>query len=316
MNIPDIPDDIANPVHHQPDNAAHPDLLGDGQHHPSADLLGDGQHHPSPDLLGDGQHHPSADLLGDGQHHPSADLLGDGQHHPSPDLLGDGQHHPSPDLLGDGQHHPSPDLLGDGQPHPASPYDLADVSGPLADNIPGTNIRLDPGDIPPRQSHVVIDQEGKQVTVIPEVTIYGQPQSTGAGASFASPDDAARAALAEIDTKSVDDNVEYAGNIYQNKDGSYSFSGPVTLGSNSESDPRHSPIPAGATRVATYHSHAGGFHPSDEFFSGTDKWKAIGAKNSSYLVTPMGQLLKYTPPDLLPSSQQQAYPGGLVTRVD
>ncbi len=86
METPQLPDDIANPSHHQvPDNVAHPGLLGDGQH-PTADLLGDGQQ-PSSDLLGDGST-PDLDLLGDGAS-PDLDLLDDGAS-PGADLLDGG----------------------------------------------------------------------------------------------------------------------------------------------------------------------------------------------------------------------------------
>ena len=348
-----VPDDAAHPhpdllsdgQHAQvPDDAAHPhpDLLSEGQQ-PSSDLLGDGTA-PDLDLLGDGTA-PDLDLLGDGTA-PDLDLLGDGTA-PDLDLLGDGTA-PDLDLLGDGTA-PDLDLLGDGTAPDldllgdgtapdldllgdgtAPDLDLldddslldddpADESGPLARNIPGTSVPLDPGDLPPDESHVIIDKDGNRVTVLPEITIHGIPpgRPSDVGSSFTSQDAAAIAALAEIDTASTDKNAEYAGNIYRNADGTYSFSRPVSSGSSITSDPRNSPVPAGAIIVGTYHSHAGEFRASDEFFSGPwdDKGKAELGKKLSYLVTPRGQLLKYTPPSLLPTSLQQTFPSGRVTKL-
>jgi len=187
----------------------------------------------------------------------------------------------------------------------------------LQRNVPGTTIPLDPGDIPPEESRRIIDQDGKPVTVLPGITIFGHPDGTPSrvGERFDTPEAAARAALIEADLPSFEGNVEYAGRIYRTSGGGYSFSAPATLGSNRESDPRLSPIPAGATVVGTYHTHAAGFLTSDEVFSPGDKLKATMARQESYLHTPSGQLFKYTPVDLLPKAQQGPFPQGRVTRL-
>ena len=192
---------------------------------------------------------------------------------------------------------------------------LASNADRLRDNIPGTNVKVDVGDIPPDKAHETVDKDGGRVTVIPEITIYGDLGRSGVGTPFESADWAAHAALAEIATKSVDKNVEYAGNVYQNRDGSYSFSKPVTLGHNWDSQPNDSPIPANAKRVATYHSHAGGFNASDEFFSPSDKLRSLVGGEQAYLITPRGQMFKYTPPTLLTTDKRERYPAGRVTRL-
>jgi hypothetical protein len=151
-------------------------------------------------------------------------------------------------------------------------------------------------------------------TTIGEVQIFGKPSGyrSRVGKPFPSMDQAARVALEEIAEVSVDDNVELAGNIYQLADGSFSFSTPVR-GTNIDSDPGKSPVPQGTRIVATFHSHAGQFLPTDELFSPGDKWKATLGKKVAYLVTPTGHLFKFVPFDLLSASQKTQFPGGMLT---
>ncbi len=151
----------------------------------------------------------------------------------------------------------------------------------LSRDIPGSKVELMPGDLPPQESHVMVDPDGKPVFVLPEITIHGRPEMSAdggappshAGEPYLDAAAAARAALGEIDEPSVDADVEYAGNIYRNPDGTFSFSPPVP-GDRLTSRAEDSKVPPGATVVATYHSHAGEFAPSDEYFSANDKFKA------------------------------------------
>jgi hypothetical protein len=120
----------------------------------------------------------------------------------------------------------------------------------------------------------------------------------------------------------MDNNVEYAGNIYRNPDGSYGFSAPATRGSPNFSDPSDSLVPEGAVIVGTYHSHAAGdphtagTGPSDELFSDeNDKMKAALSHKDSYLLTPQGNLYKYTPVDNLPPGEQERFRRGKVTAL-
>jgi hypothetical protein len=74
-------------------------------------------------------------------------------------------------------------------------------------------------------------------------------------------------------------------------------------------------VPPGAVVVGTYHSHGAGFNESDELFSPRDKLKAAMANQPSYLLTPMGNLYKYTPVFLLPPAERAQFPQGRVTRM-
>ena len=152
--------------------------------------------------------------------------------------------------------------------------------------------------------------------VLPEITIYGFPEGyqSRSGQPFRTDDAAAESALAEISQTSVEQNIEYAGNIYRRSDGRFSFS-PAVPGSNIDSDPSASPVPAGAKIVGTYHSHAGGFAPTDELFSPTDQLKATMGRKVSYLMTPLGNQYKYVPEGMLPQHLRAAFPTGRVTRL-
>jgi hypothetical protein len=199
---------------------------------------------------------------------------------------------------------------------------LAGDSIPLGDlghRYPGRGLEwpVDVGDIQPDVPDI-IEQDGKTVWVMPEITIDGRPSDislpSAAGTAFTSPESAALSALSEIDTVSTDGNIEYAGKAYENPDGSYSFTS-AAPGTSGTSNPAASPVPAGATVVGSYHSHAGEFNASDEFFSEQDKDQARNRHQFSYLVTPRGQRFQYTPVNMLPPSAQESYPDGRVTRL-
>jgi hypothetical protein len=173
-----------------------------------------------------------------------------------------------------------------------------------------------PGDIPPQQPHWEYRPDGSRVLVMPEQTIYGDNGGPSrVGDPFPTRDAAASAALREIYSYTMDENAEYAGRIYRNPDGTYSFSTPVSDGSDRSSSPENSPVPPGSIVVGTYHSHGAGFNPSDELFSPQDKLKATMSQQPSYLLTPMGGIFKYTPVTLLPPAEQVMYPQGRVTRL-
>jgi hypothetical protein len=177
---------------------------------------------------------------------------------------------------------------------------------------------LRPGDIPPEAPRWEYRPDGSRVLVMPEQTIYGGSGPSRAGQPFASPDQAAIAALKEIYKPSMDTGYEWAGNIYRNPDGTYSFSPPVTSRSPDESYPHQSPVPRGAEVVGTFHSHGGGSldgYETDELFSPDDKLKATLTHDPMYLLTPRGNLFRYTPADLLPPADQVRFPYGRVSRL-
>jgi hypothetical protein len=72
---------------------------------------------------------------------------------------------------------------------------------------------------------------------------------------YATPDEAARAALTLANPRSVADNLEYGGNIYFDPaTGLYGFTG-RGQGSDRAYDPSQNPVPAGCTEVGVYHCH-------------------------------------------------------------
>ena len=132
-----------------------------------------------------------------------------------------------------------------------------------------------------------------------------EPKQTRAGALFSTADVAAIAALDEILSVSVANNWEYAGRV-RKMGGGYVYTKPKTLKKDADSDA--GPIAAG--NVGSYHTHAGGFYDTDEDFSPQDKLKATLAREYSYLGTPRGRILRFTPIDLLSQAEQKQYPMG------
>jgi uncharacterized Zn-binding protein involved in type VI secretion len=136
------------------------------------------------------------------------------------------------------------------------------------------------------------------------------PASNG---PFASPDEAARAALNKANPQSITDNTEYSGLIYRGTDGKYYFSGPAK-GTDQGANPlRDAPAPAGTTVAADYHTH-GDYStldpvthaavrtndPSkDQFnsdnFSRQDKIDNVRQGYPGYLGTPSGTYRKFDP---------------------
>jgi hypothetical protein len=143
--------------------------------------------------------------------------------------------------------------------------------------------------------------------------------AAGAGAGqnangpFASPDEAARAALNKANPQSITDNTEYSGLIYQGQDGKYYFSGPAK-GTDQGANPlRDAPAPAGTTVVADYHTH-GDYSTADpktgaavrtndpskdqfnsDNFSRQDKIDNVKQGYPGYLGTPSGTYRKFDP---------------------
>jgi hypothetical protein len=177
---------------------------------------------------------------------------------------------------------------------------------------------LKPGDIPPEPARWEYRPDGSRVLVMPEMTIYGGTGPSRAGQPFNTQDEAASAALKEIYGPSMRTGYEWTGNIYRNPDNTFSFSPPVTSRSPDESYPNQSPVPAGREIVATFHSHGGGSldgFETDEIFSPDDKLKATLSKDPMYLLTPRGNLFRYTPADLLSPADQARFPYGRVGRI-
>ena len=129
---------------------------------------------------------------------------------------------------------------------------------------------------------------------------------------FATAEEAARAALAEANRLSIRDNREYGGRVYENPDGTFSFT-PPQQGGLDTFDLSSVTVPPDATTVADYHTHGDytyddGERTSDpskddydsEHFSPQDRNSSANMARGnpnyrSYLGTPSGALREYNP---------------------
>lgn len=152
-----------------------------------------------------------------------------------------------------------------------------------------------------------------------------KPQSR-AGLPFKTADEAAFAAIDEINPSSIKEGVEFAGRIYfipQKK--VYCFFRPNRgdAFTSSAGAPVKRVDVGGkiidAQNVGTYHTHAGlsdsVWMPDQEQWSSEifspiqDLLIAMGAKEYSWLGTPFQRILKFTPPALLPVGDPEKYKG-------
>lgn len=113
------------------------------------------------------------------------------------------------------------------------------------------------------------------------------------GDKYPTQDAAAKDALNDIYGPSVKKDREYGGYIYQNKDGTYSY----TKAKKGEQHGISDLGPKPSTATADYHSHGAESGPAydDENFSPTDKKDNRNTGLDGYLVTPSGQMKKYDP---------------------
>jgi Domain of unknown function (DUF4329) len=128
-----------------------------------------------------------------------------------------------------------------------------------------------------------------------------------AGTIFRTADAAAIAAIEDINATSIAQNFEYAGRILTRSSG-FTFTPPQTLKLRDDSYAGQKTPDS----IGTYHTHSGEFEPTDEIFSINDKGKATLGKEYSYLGTPRGRILKYTPVDLLDGFDEMFNSSGLV----
>jgi hypothetical protein len=128
-----------------------------------------------------------------------------------------------------------------------------------------------------------------------------------AGVPFPDPDAAAIAAIDEINSTSIMRNVEFAGRILKTSS-AFTFTQAQTLNQRDDSDPGLKV----AGSIGSYHTHSGEFERTDEQFSPMDLLKATMGKELSYVGTPRGRILKFTPVNLLSGFDQSFNPTGLV----
>jgi hypothetical protein len=137
------------------------------------------------------------------------------------------------------------------------------------------------------------------------------PSGSRAGqAAFPSADEAAIAALSEF--RSISDALhrEFSGSVFR-RGVVFGFSAPEA-GGRTDSNP-NVPVPAGTTRVGSYHTHPDG-EQNAENFSLEDTVICRGQGVVFYLGTPAGKVKKLTPPALLSPAERARFP--LVGRQD
>lgn len=114
------------------------------------------------------------------------------------------------------------------------------------------------------------------------------------GDKFKVSDAAGIAAIRDINPRSIREGVEYAGRIYRNKDGTYSYTSP-RKGTKAASDPGQC-LP-GTKNAGPYHTHGSDSHGAyrDYVFSNPDMDLSDKEGVPSYLGMPDGTIGKYTP---------------------
>lgn len=119
--------------------------------------------------------------------------------------------------------------------------------------------------------------------------------SNGDGvARYATQNEAAFNAMARINPRSVQENVEYGGSVYGNPDGTFSHAGEVKGDVASVAFDPHALVPSGGRALAAWHTH-GGPDPRyvNEFFSPQDIVFFRGYGVDGYLGTPAGRMWLY-----------------------
>ena len=123
---------------------------------------------------------------------------------------------------------------------------------------------------------------------------FVDPFGFAPGDKYKSPDEAANHAIEDVNSTSIKEGREYAGRIYQNSDGTYSYTAP-NKGTKSGSCPGETP--ADKKNEGYYHTH-GSDDPGydNENFSPEDKNFANNEGKPGYVGTPSGKTKKYDPP--------------------
>jgi len=123
--------------------------------------------------------------------------------------------------------------------------------------------------------------------------------------SFKTQHDAAEYVSREINPKSISENREYGGMIYQNEDGTYSYTGPIKGSVDGVNPGGPSSVPKGKKPVAYYHTQGGDdpaydnenfskiYDPIDKEWYGDIPY-ADSNKIDEYLATPKGKFKYYS----------------------
>ena len=122
---------------------------------------------------------------------------------------------------------------------------------------------------------------------------FTDPYGLKPGDKYPTQDAAGRDAINDINPTSIKEGKEYAGRIYKNPDGTYSYTAPNPGTKDSSNPGKH---PDGTTNAGSYHTHgANDLGYDNENFSDPDKNLSQGEGQPGYLGTPGGRTKKYTP---------------------
>jgi RHS repeat-associated protein len=115
------------------------------------------------------------------------------------------------------------------------------------------------------------------------------------GDRYKSPDRAGVQAIRDFNPVSIQRNREYGGSICRLPNGSCTYTAPE-IGTDHNIPQGYPSCPAGTTNAGQYHTH-GAYKPNykGEVFSGNDQTLSDHEGVPSYLGTPSGNILKYTP---------------------
>jgi RHS repeat-associated protein len=121
---------------------------------------------------------------------------------------------------------------------------------------------------------------------------YTDPLGLAPGDRYRTPDEAGWNAVNDINNRSIREGREYAGRVYQNPDGTYSYTWP-NRGASDASIPGR--WPPNTTNAGDYHTHGSYASPNDENFSETDMRGNRMEGVPGYLGTPSGAIKKHDP---------------------
>jgi len=122
---------------------------------------------------------------------------------------------------------------------------------------------------------------------------FNDPYGLLPGDPYPTQDAAGTDAINDINPASIKEGKEYGGWVYQNSDGTYSYTAPVPGTKDGLILP---PRPPGKKTTGDYHTH-GANDPGykNEDFSNRDKSGNDATGTTGYLGTPSGKIKKYTP---------------------
>jgi RHS repeat-associated protein len=123
------------------------------------------------------------------------------------------------------------------------------------------------------------------------------PFGLAPGDKYPSQDEAGFDAVCDVNPLSKDENVEYAGSIYKNADGTYSYTAPKPGGSD-WSNPMNSLPEDNSSVTAWYHTHGAydpNIGPGNFTFSPADRQVSDATRKPNYMADPRDEVHRYDP---------------------